>query len=294
MTPARTLSPFASLLVATDFSRGARVALDRALLLPLGASATLRLVHVLPRGRSDAEPQARKRLEELASAARRQQPGVEVSWELRRGPPFVELVRAAREAGAELTVLGAHGERAIKDLLVGSTADRVIRSGEGPALVVKGAARETYRRPVVGVDCGPVSSRALTLAARLVGPGTKRLEVVYAFHVPFAHFTAGPQASRADADYRSFFRKEAGETLHRFLVRHPALAGRTRETVREGDPRWVLLDEADRLDADLVAVGTHGRSGVVHALLGSVAEWTLRTASSDVLVARGKAKFELP
>jgi nucleotide-binding universal stress UspA family protein len=66
-------------------------------------------------------------------------------------------------------------------------------------------------------------------------------------------------------------------------------------TVRSGDPRVEILREAERRRADLVVLGTHGRTGVSHALLGSVAEWIVRRAERDVLVARAApVSFDLP
>jgi nucleotide-binding universal stress UspA family protein len=57
-------------------------------------------------------------------------------------------------------------------------------------------------------------------------------------------------------------------------------------TVELGDPRSVILAEATRHDADLVALGTKGRTGLARVLVGSVAESVIRGATSDVLVAR--------
>jgi hypothetical protein len=62
-----------------------------------------------------------------------------------------------------------------------------------------------------------------------------------------------------------------------------------------GDPRTALLAETLRRRADLLAVGTHGRAGIAHALVGSVAEWVIQNAACDVLVARPvRVSFELP
>ena len=64
--------------------------------------------------------------------------------------------------------------------------------------------------------------------------------------------------------------------------------------LQEGDARQVILDVAAERAADLVALGTHGRSGVAHVLLGSVAEAVIRAAGCDVLVARAVGPFTLP
>lgn len=56
--------------------------------------------------------------------------------------------------------------------------------------------------------------------------------------------------------------------------------------VQYGEPRAVILDEAKKRQADLVSIGTHGRTGLSRLLLGSVAEAVIRGAECDVLVAR--------
>jgi nucleotide-binding universal stress UspA family protein len=55
---------------------------------------------------------------------------------------------------------------------------------------------------------------------------------------------------------------------------------------RTGEPREVILQEAERRGSDLLSLGTNGRTGLKHALVGSVAERILRAAACDVLVAR--------
>jgi nucleotide-binding universal stress UspA family protein len=57
------------------------------------------------------------------------------------GAPFVEIVRYARECGADLIVMGSHGRTGIEHLLIGSVAERVVRKASCPVLVVRGAAR---------------------------------------------------------------------------------------------------------------------------------------------------------
>ena len=65
--------------------------------------------------------------------------------------------------------------------------------------------------------------------------------------------------------------------------------------IRTGDPRQIILEEAKQRGSDLVALGTQGRTGLAHILVGSVAEAVLRSASCDVLVARlPRVDFSLP
>ena len=66
-------------------------------------------------------------------------------------------------------------------------------------------------------------------------------------------------------------------------------------TIRPGDARAVILAEAVRRKVDLLVLGTHGRSGLAHLLVGSVAEAVVRGGTCDVLVARAAPRdFRLP
>ena len=133
MAPAR----LETVLVATDFTRGATWAAGRAALLPLASGAKVLILHVLPDGmpadvRIRADKDARRSLDEVVLPAfRTGKPaggaGAVATPVVRVGMPYVEIIREARAGAAELIVLGRHGGRTIRDLFLGSTAERVVR-----------------------------------------------------------------------------------------------------------------------------------------------------------------------
>lgn len=300
--PEAARRPLESLLVATDFSKGAGLALDRALLLPLARGVRIHLVHALPadmpaRLRAVAETEARARLEGLVSQARQRQAKVEVELTsgLLRGEPFVEIIRSARRIDADLVVLGRHGRRPILDMLIGTTAERVVRKGDVPILVVNTRPAHPYRQPLIATDLEDTSRRTVDLALRVLGPDAGAVDVVHAFHVPFEGFVTPSQSARKKSDWRRSFQESSTKGLERFLAPYRDRGVRWRTFIREGDRRSVVLALAARRKADLIAVGTHGRSGLAHALVGSVAEWIIGAATCDVLVARPvRFSFELP
>ncbi len=238
--------------VATDFSEGANWALERARLLPLRRGAGLELLHVAPADASEAE--VRKRLDPLRSR--------DFAVSIARGRPSVEIVRSAHHGRFELIVLGRHGDRTFRDLLIGSTAERVIRQGDVSVLVVAKPPEQPYRRPVVAVDFSESSRLALKLALRMTD-ATAPIVVVH----------AADEAGRHRADLAGLVDEAARDRGHEIVF----------ET---GDPRQVILDLAQKRHADLIALGTQGRTGLPHLLIGSVAEGVLRAAERDVLVAR--------
>lgn len=304
VSPAEGVEPFRRVLVPTDHSGGALAALRRAALLPLAPRSRILLVHVL---RPDLEGEARRRAEtdartrlELATGGlrrrlrSRRRPDVTVEADVAFGSPFVEIVRRSRSVGADLVVMGRHGSRPLRDLFIGSTAERVVRKGDVPVLVVSTAPRAPYRRPLVATDCQDSFARTCQAALRVVGPEVKQVTVFHSYHVPFEmRFGRGP--SREAIAWQAACRKEAWAGVDRLLRAWSGTGPRLVPVIRSGDPRRTILAEATLHKADLVAIGTHGRSGIAHALLGSVAEWVIRAARVDVLVARPvRFTFRMP
>jgi nucleotide-binding universal stress UspA family protein len=296
------LQPFRRLLVPTDFSRGAELALGRALTLPLAAGARIQLLHVLPPSlpaklRANALSAAKRALERVASRVRKSSPGRHVtpSAHVLTGAPFVEIIRWSRNHGSELIVIGRHGQRPVRDMFIGSTAQRVIRKGDVPVLAVRGRSTGAYRRPLITTDLEDASHRTFELALRVLGPTPPRVDVVHAFAVPFAGFIKSSLSAREQLRYRQQFKEQAKRELAALLGTYAGVGVEWRTVIRAGDARSVALAEMARRHSDLIALGTHGRSGVAHALVGSVAEWLIEAAPCDVLVARPvRFSFRLP
>jgi universal stress protein E len=258
-----------SVLVCTDLSKSAERAVERATRLRIASGGHLRLVHVLPVGATAESESAALASAELTlagwSSAR---PDLQVSARVVRGPPYEAIVAEAEaEPRAELVLVGRHGRRTFRRQLIGTTAERVIRHGTIPVLVVQLPARRSYRRLLVAIELPPDrQSRAVSLALQL-GPFLARRQVV--------HVTDDPHSA-------------AGETLRAWFDRRfgPDFRVRWRVSTPTGDPRVRILATAKFARPDLLVLGTHARAGLQRLWLGSVAEAVLRAATCDVLVAR--------
>lgn len=286
------------LLVATDFSPAAKMAVERAARLPLARGARLHVLHVLPsrlplRLRPPAETQAARWLAEAAedarlAASKAGNAELEVVPALVRGQPYVEIIHQARRRNAALVIVGRHGTRPIRDLFIGSTAERVVREElEKPVLVVNGPAEAPYRRVLVGVDVRDDTSTArciAELALALVDSERSRVMLVHAYDVPLEGRMRSVMSQDGLREYRKEWRTKASRRLRKLQSGFGPELREARPILRAGDPRAVIMREATRVRADLIALGTHARSGVAHALLGSVAEWVLRSAGQDVVV----------
>jgi universal stress protein A len=161
MSQARTTSrakrtlPFRRILVPVDFSAGAALALDYAVEFAAAAGASLHLLHVAEistaaDGLASADfPAVERRLcetaeRELARLVRERVAGrAPATVEVRPGWPFggkrphAEIVEAARKLDADLIVIGTHGRTGFDHLIIGSTAERVVRHAQCPVLTVR-------------------------------------------------------------------------------------------------------------------------------------------------------------
>jgi nucleotide-binding universal stress UspA family protein len=301
----RTFQPIKRVLIPTDFSKNAARAIERALLLPLDRGARLHLVHVLPRSvpakfRVTVEAGAQRALEEAisatrASAQKRGIEGLNITSGLRVGEPFVEIIRASRTLEAELIVLGRHGQRPLRDMFIGTTAERVVRKGEVPVLVVNLKPEHAYTRPLLTLALDGSSRETARMMLRLMGPRARGATVVHGFDVPFESFVTPGHPLGEMTAYRKACREAASAGVKKFLASVAGLGFRWRVALRPGDARTVILKESVRQRAELIVLGTHGRSGMAHALLGSVAEWVVTSARCDVLVVRpARVSIELP
>jgi nucleotide-binding universal stress UspA family protein len=144
------MTPIKKILVATDFSAGAAVAIDQALDLARAFGATVTLLHVyslptyvFPDGSTfvaGAEVTARieRDVEDALSRAARdaeQRSGVTVLTRSQIGAPWHEIVSAA--ADYDLVVMGTHGHTGLRHLLLGSVAEKVVRHAPSPVLTVR-------------------------------------------------------------------------------------------------------------------------------------------------------------
>ena len=145
-----------TILFPTDFSNGARAAMDSALSLANQYNAKLILLYVIqdvniaewyiPSSVSamdlveDMQKGADAEMGKWAAEASKQAKDVERM--VVRGVPFVEIIRAAREKDADLIVIGTHGRTGIDHMLFGSTAEKVVRKAPCPVLTVRIAGKE--------------------------------------------------------------------------------------------------------------------------------------------------------
>jgi nucleotide-binding universal stress UspA family protein len=293
---AGTTAGLRSLLVAVDLTPASDRVLGRIARLPLADDSVISLLHVVPgslepREKRDAERDARQRLSEEARDLGASLPrSIRIEPVVTSGAAAREITETARARNVELIVLGRGGGRSLRGMFLGSTAERVMRAAKLPVLAVRLAPRSAYRRPALAIDLEESASRAFLWLLRIVPPPRPWVEVIHALRSPYES-QVYPSLSDDEVEARRpGFRQGAslklGERLNATLADAgiEAKAAPWRAHVRLGTPRMIVPNVVKQGKVDLLAMGTHGYSGLAHAFLGTVAGDLLRDVACDVLV----------
>jgi len=278
-------SPLKTLLVATDFSEDARHAALRAALLAREHGAKAALLHVAPELPLAAELALKASgamehaLEALTTELERES-GFAFEPRLARGPVTDALCAAA--AGCDVVVVGARGQHPVRDLALGTTAERMVRRSPAPVLVVKRKPLGAYRRALVPVDFSDDSAAALAAAARLAQGAS--LDLLHAFEAPFESTLQLAGAPQAEIDRHRREARDAARAAMNAMIEKLGLAPRASRILEHGYAPARIAEAEQRIGADLLAIGKHGKGAVEELLLGSVTLHALSAAACDVLV----------
>lgn len=202
--------------------------------------------------------------------------------------PHHAIEQLATDVKADLIVVGASEGNAVRRAFLGSTADRVVRKAPCPVLVVRSGTVFPPSRVLVPVDLSPVSAGALRFATaftREAGGKLMDLETL---------FVLNPLEVEGSLQFTpDQIERFASEELDRF-ARKNAPAAHTSHQVLIGYPREEILREIEDRKADLVILGTHGRSGFERMMIGSIASEVLQRARCNVVVVPPSVAEGLP
>jgi glycine betaine transporter len=140
---------------------------------------------------------------------------------------------------------------------------------------------------LVPVDFSPYSDQAITYAMALAGKLQARVTLLHVIHeIPIG---VGDMATALPYSYMQELEAEVQRSLEEQLKGVQRAGIRGDIMVLHGVPFQTIVDVAREQQIDLIIMGTHGRTGLSHVLLGSVAEKVVRLAHCPVLVTRKEA-----
>ncbi|MGB3046230.1 MAG: universal stress protein [Xanthobacteraceae bacterium] len=276
------------ILAATDFSTRSNRALRQAALLAQSDDSLLFMVHVV----DNDQPDDLVRMEQReAERILREQMGAmpEIRWTHARpmviaGDPFDGILRAAAEIQPDLIVMGSHRKQLLRDIFIGTTVERVIRKAALPVLMVNHEAQRRYERILAPTDMSDISANALH-AARSIGLLGDGATLVHAFTaVAKGKMSVAGVDRDSIADYIEGERRQASNELAAFLIANDLQGSQWRLRVEDGSPMEIISRAVTDIEPDLMVMGTHGRSRLIKALIGSTTEEALRSLNVDILV----------
>jgi nucleotide-binding universal stress UspA family protein len=217
-----------------------------------------------------------------ADKLRADHPDLPVLTEVSVGAPAEELLRHSSDA--DMLVVGSRGRGGFASLLLGSISHRLLAQAHCPVVVVPARSGPEDSPVVVGVDGSEVSSAALAFAVEEAEVRSVPVRVVHAWHSPPTYGGDFPTVIDVD-EIEKVARRTLENAVEPYRGRQPGLVV---DSWLVRGPAGPELIEASR-DASLLVLGSHGHSGVVAGLLGSVSQWAVHHAHVPVAVLRGPA-----
>lgn len=280
-----------SILFPTDGGEGSTPVFDHVLDLAARHDATVHVLNVVDTTHDTVTRVSGTLVDALeregeavvaAAAERAAERGVSTVTDVVRGAVAGAITDYAVENDVDLVAMPTHGRTGLERLLLGSVTERVLRTAPVPVLALRpdeDAGRYPSRNVLVPTDGSDCAAAALDHGIAIAAETGATLHVLSVVDVASlgADVHSQVQVDSLEADARAVVESataaaeaagvesvagsvEAGSSIHR-----------------------AILSYADENDVDLVAMGTHGRSGLDRILLGSVTEKTLRTAPAPVL-----------
>ena len=288
----------ASVLVPLDGSTLAEAALPVGRALADRLCSPLHLVRVIAQDvPAETEQRAAQGLRDAAERA-----GVTADLQLRLGEAADQILTVAASLPHPLIVMTTHGRTGLGRWAFGSVADRVVRGGEAPVLLLRSgitpADASGFARLLVPLDGSALAEAALPYALALAQHFAAELHLVRVAETArlFMLTGAGPGPMPGDVTQQMVaeLEGEAAASLAPIAARARAVGLTTETAVLDGLPVEALLAYVTAHAVDLVVLATHGRGGFNRLVLGSVAERLLRLAPTPILMVPAAAVSEVP
>lgn len=296
-----------NILLARDFSSISDRALHYALYLAEQSGATLHLLYaeVLHEdpfaavegksGSPEARIRERLRLDPDGNPLTDSVEGLKLETAVVRdiaaGPAILNY---AADHDADIIVLGTHGRRGVRRLLLGSVAEEVVRQADCPVLTVRGAEEEAesaieVHSILVPVDFSKYSREALRYAREIGALYDARLDLLHVIEEQLhpAFYVGGVESIY---DLKPNLDEEARSELQKFFEETEGPEVEATYIVKPGRAPRRIVKQAQEAENDLVVMSTHGLTGLDHFLMGSVAEKVVRRVPVPVFTVKAFGK----
>ena len=297
------MSQFANkcVLVATDFSEYSKVALDICLGVSKCMKTKLYVLHTIEKFPHDYKhllssarhTNMKQKLEEEAmEKIKAMIPGELLEKEdivpvVRFGKPFIEIIQIAKEKKVDLLAVGTHGRAGVDRVILGSVAERIVRKAGCSVMVIRGKKYVGFKRIIVPIDFSDCSRRALEYAAATARAHSSKLTILHVFEESFVKPYVNAANSEEEANEIIKEIERVNDSKYDEFLKTIDLEGVDYEKLLiKGIPETEIVEIAMEQQANLIVMGTHGRSGIKHLLIGSTAEEVVRTVHCDIIIVK--------
>jgi nucleotide-binding universal stress UspA family protein len=283
------------ILLSTDGSDFSEGAVREAIGLAKKCSSSLSVLTVLdtnpefdaiaPQIMEKKEKEVRQNLDAIQARARKE--GVQCSTVVRKGDEsYKDIVDEAVKNKSTMIVMGRRGRTGLKRLMMGSVTARVIGHAPCSVLVVPKTAQLEFKNIVVATDGSKYSAAAASEAIGLAKRNGSSLTVISIVPSEMAtptdiNFTVGQRELIAEKEMQN---AEKNARLVKEAAQKEGVEARA--FVMSGKPAEAIIQTAGEKKADLIVLGSHGRTGVEKLLMGSIAERVIVLSSCGVLVVK--------
>jgi nucleotide-binding universal stress UspA family protein len=199
-----------------------------------------------------------------------------------------EILREAEAITADLLILGSHGLTGVKRLVLGSTAENVLRHATTPVLIVPAHAEAAphsgvpFKQIVCAVDFEADSYRALRYALDLAQESDAQLTLLHAVEMPAVHVGAEDLVFDLESTRQTLIRA-ARERLEALVPETARAYCTVHAEVADGQAQVAILRLATEVGADLIIMGVRNRHAIDVAVFGSHTQAVVRAAHCPVL-----------
>lgn len=300
-------SQYSNILVATDFLPSSESALNQAIWFARQSGARITLVHALPDLRKallSASPAAQldavlgegdkfqEEIREESYARMHHQIGklnandLDIHCEVLLGDPSISVIHAVQKAHHDLILVGTRGNAAWEHFIMGSTAKRLIRKCPGTVWTTKASTAVPPKTVLVATDFSDVSKRALAEGLQLATQIGAELHAVHVMDLDNMPEGAIERVSAGDWHLRDQYIAAAKTLLETTVNGLGFDAGKVVPHITWGVPPREIAQLSTTLKADLLVLGTVGRSGIKGVLLGNTAERLLDLCNCSVMTVK--------
>lgn len=210
------------------------------------------------------------------------------------GEPASAIIDYARKSKVNLIIMATHGRSGIMAWAMGSVATKVIQKINLPVLLIRASVpppepgKELFRRILVPLDGSTTGEAALPYAREIAAKLKSEITLIQVM------YPSPPVYSITGLDYTPYTvpvevsAEKCQQYLEQAKQRLADGGGKVKTELRKGDPAQEIIRFADASDASLIAISSHGRSGIAKWLLGSVTTKVVNSASKPVLLVKAR------